>query len=35
MTNKPLMFLGIFFVAIGIATLGYVLVMNAKDNGTK
>ena len=35
MTNKPLLFLGIFFVAIGIAKLGCVLVMKAKDNRTK
>lgn len=30
MTNKPLLFLGVFFVAIGIVKLGYVLVMKAK-----
>ena len=35
MTNKPLFFLGIFFVAIGIAKLGYVLLLKAKDNRTK
>ena len=32
MTEKPLMFLAVYFVAIGIAKLGYVLVMKAKDS---
>ena len=31
MTNKPLLFLGIFFVAIGIAKLGFVLIARAKE----
>ena len=35
MTNKPVLFLGSFFVAIGIAKLGYVLAKKAKDKRTK
>jgi hypothetical protein len=31
MTNKPLLFLGIFFVAIGIVKLGFVLIARAKE----
>lgn len=31
MTNKPLLFLGIFFVAIGIAKLGFVLISRVKE----
>ena len=34
MTNKPLLFLGIFFVAIGIAKLGFVLIERAKGANT-
>lgn len=31
MSNRPLMFLGVFFVLIGIAKLGYALVMKNKE----
>ena len=30
MSNRPFMFLGTFFVLIGIVKLGYVLVMTNK-----
>ena len=30
MSNRPFMFFGTFFVLIGIAKLGYVLVMKNK-----
>ena len=30
MSNRPFMFLGIFFVLIGVAKLGYMLVMKHK-----
>ena len=31
MSNRPLMFLGVFFVLIGISKLGYALVMKNKE----
>ena len=34
MTDKPLLFLGIFFMAIGIAKLGFVLIARAKEANT-
>ena len=30
MTNKPLLFLGIFFILIGVVKCGYALIMKKK-----